>query len=59
MEQVGRLGRSWGCPALDAEVSDAVIDRIQGGTPLLAFADDADWQSGSELLQCARERSRH
>ena len=32
----GRLGRSWGCPALDPAVSREVIDRIQGGSVLFA-----------------------
>jgi hypothetical protein len=31
----GRAGRSWGCPALDPAVSQAVIDRVRGGSLLL------------------------
>ena len=30
----GRLGRSWGCPALDPAVARPIIDRIQGGSVL-------------------------
>jgi len=28
----GRVGRSWGCPALDPAVAPAIIDRIQDGS---------------------------
>jgi hypothetical protein len=33
----GRVGRSWGCPALDPAVSTDIIDRIQNGS--LLFVD--------------------
>jgi hypothetical protein len=32
----GRVGRSWGCPALDPAVASAVIDRIGAGSLLYA-----------------------
>ena len=32
----GRLGRSWGCPALDPSVAPEIIDRIQAGSVLFA-----------------------
>jgi hypothetical protein len=32
----GRLGRSWGCPALDPAVARPIIDRIAGGSVLFA-----------------------
>ena len=32
----GRLGRSWGCPALDPDVAPEIIDRIQAGSVLFA-----------------------
>ena len=35
----GRLGRSWGCPALDPAVARPIIDRIEGGSVL--FVDGA------------------
>lgn len=33
-QQGGRVGRSWGCPALDPAVAPAIIDRIQDGSVL-------------------------
>lgn len=32
----GRLGRSWGCPALDPAVAPAIIDLIQAGSVVYA-----------------------
>lgn len=37
----GRLGRSWGCPALSETIAPSVIDTIKGGTFLFAFASQA------------------
>ena len=39
----GRLGRSWGCPALDPAVARPIIDRIEGGSVL--FVDGASTPS--------------
>lgn len=48
----GRLGRSWGCPALDPRVHRAVIDAIRGGTAVFAYYPDADWLASSPYLHC-------
>lgn len=37
----GRLGRSWGCPALSERVAPEVIDAIKGGTFLFSYASKA------------------
>jgi hypothetical protein len=37
VRQLGRLGRSWGCPALRSEVAQTVIDLIKNGTVVYAY----------------------
>jgi hypothetical protein len=46
----GRLGRSWGCPALADGVARTVIDRIRGGNLVFAYYPDRAWLNGSRLL---------
>jgi len=48
----GRLGRSWGCPALDPAVSHELIDTIREGTALFAHYPDPDWLEASPFLHC-------
>jgi len=37
----GRLGRSWGCPAVRLEVARTIIDTIKGGSVLFAYGPTA------------------
>jgi len=50
----GRLGRSWGCPAVRTQVAHGVIDSLKDGQLIFAYADDATWLNGSRFLQCAK-----
>ncbi len=36
-KQIGRLGRSWGCPAVRPEVARTLIDTIKNGTVVFAY----------------------
>ena len=47
---LGRLGRSWGCPAVRPEVAKKMIDTIRGGTPVFAFYPQKSWLSNSRFL---------
>lgn len=46
----GRIGRSWGCPALDQKVSRQVIDTIKGGSLVFAYAPQSDFLRGADML---------
>lgn len=48
----GRLGRSFGCPAVRTEVARAVIDVLRGGQLLYAYFPDSHWLTNSPFLGC-------
>ena len=48
----GRIGRSWGCPALREAVARDVIDRVKGGGLLFAYYPDPEWLEASKYLAC-------
>lgn len=54
--QFGRLGRSWGCPALNPSITKPVIDTIKGGTLIFAYYPDRRWLSHSSFLHHTRIR---
>lgn len=46
----GRLGRSWGCPAVDARLAKPLINTIQDGSVLFAYYPDKHWLNKSTFL---------
>ena len=51
-QRLGRLGRSWGCPALRPEVARTVIDTLKGGALLFAYYPDRHWLESSPFFKC-------
>lgn len=49
----GRLGRSWGCPALREAVARDVIDTIRGGGVIFSYYPDDAWLKRSRFLNCS------
>jgi hypothetical protein len=50
----GRLGRSWGCPALREGVAREVIDRVRGKGIVFSYYPNQDWLDSSRYLgDCA------
>jgi hypothetical protein len=51
----GRLGRSWGCPALREAVARQVIDTVRGGGVIFSYYPDQKWLTSSRFLNCKGE----
>lgn len=51
IKQNGALGRSWGCPALDPTIHQAVINTIKNGTLFFAYYPNRIWLKQSSYLQ--------
>lgn len=49
---MGRLGRSWGCPALRAAVAKPIIDVLKDGQFVFSYYPDQHWLTRSALLKC-------
>jgi hypothetical protein len=47
----GRLGRSWGCPAVRSDVAKPLIDVIKGGSYLFVYYPEPEWLEGSSFLR--------
>ena len=48
----GRIGRSWGCPALREAAAHQVIDTIRDGGVVFSYYPDAAWMTRSKFLNC-------
>lgn len=46
----GRIGRSWGCPAVSKSLSTPLINAIKGDTVMVAYYPDKKWLSSSAFL---------
>lgn len=54
----GRLGRSWGCPAVRAGIARELIDTVRGGGLLFAYYPDPEWLATSRYLNCDSNKRR-
>jgi len=51
IEGNGRLGRSFGCPAIPEDLTAPIIDTLKGGAVLFIYAPDQSYLSHSSLLK--------
>jgi hypothetical protein len=49
LKKYGRLGRSWGCPALPGEISREIIDRIKNGSCVFIYGNDPVYMQRSKI----------
>ncbi len=54
--KMGRLGRSWGCPALRNAVAKPIIDVMKDGQFVFSYYPDQAWLARSALANCAAAR---
>ena len=47
---LGRLGRSWGCPAVSSLVAKKIINTIRGGSAVFAYYPEKSWLTTSAFL---------
>jgi hypothetical protein len=48
----GRIGRSWGCPAVNAGIARQLIDTLKGGQFIFSYYPDRQWLAASQYLHC-------
>lgn len=48
----GRVGRSWGCPAVRAGIARRMIDALKGGQFVFSYYPDPHWLASSRYLHC-------
>jgi hypothetical protein len=58
-KRMGRLGRSWGCPALRAAIAKPIIDVLKDGQFVFSYYPDQAWLARSALLKCPAARLAH
>jgi len=51
IKNLGRLGRSYGCPALPTAISQEIIDLIKNKSVLYIYSDDKTYAKNSKMIQ--------
>jgi hypothetical protein len=47
----GRIGRSWGCPAVQKELAKPIIDTVKNGSLIFAYHNHQQWLNKSEFIK--------
>lgn len=50
----GRIGRSWGCPAVPQQLAQPIINTIKGGNLVFAYYPENKWLNESKFLNCKK-----
>ena len=54
VKALGRLGRSWGCPAVRPQIAHKLIDTLRGGSAIFAYYPEKSWLSSSSFVHSSR-----
>lgn len=52
IHKYGRLGRSWGCPAVSYDVIDPIINTIKEKSLIVVYYPSYEWLAKSRFLNC-------
>jgi hypothetical protein len=52
----GRIGRSWGCPAVRLGVIRPLVEALRSGQLLFSYYPDRKWLASSRFLRCDGKR---
>jgi len=52
----GRVGRSWGCPAVRSGIARQMIDTLKGGQFVFSYYPDPHWLAASRYLHCDADK---
>ena len=52
VKKYGRIGRSWGCPAVADKLKAPIINTMKKGSLLVAYYPDKTWVSNSKFINC-------
>ena len=58
IDKYGRLGRSWGCPALPVKNASDIINEIKDGTCLFIYGEDESYLENSKVLNQMPENAK-
>jgi len=58
IEQNGRIGRSYGCPAVRSEIAIPLIDSIKDNQYVFTYYPDQTWLEDSAFLRCPTDAHR-
>jgi hypothetical protein len=53
----GRIGRSYGCPAVRNAIARPLIDTLKGGQYVFSYYPDSHWLNTSPYLKCSSGRA--
>lgn len=51
IDKFGRIGRSWGCPAVEEPIHKELLNTVKHGTVLFHYTDDRDYLNSSIWLK--------
>ncbi|TBR40511.1 MULTISPECIES: murein L,D-transpeptidase catalytic domain family protein [Dyella] len=54
--KLGRIGRSWGCPAVRKAIAKQLIDTMKNGQYVFSYYPDQQWLASSPYLKCSNAR---